>query len=428
LRGAGFDREAAQWGKRNAIANFLPKVEVSSSMTRIDPESERRANASVDFIRGAAGGLGLPPSLLADIRPFAYRDEYSTGLTVMQPIYNGGAEIVGASAADAMSDRSEYGYHDAEQEVLARVQQSYYQVLKAEALLNLTKESAGRSARWLEMTKRRADLGSRTNTDVLRWEVQLAEDQGNIIQAGNALAAARLQLNEVMGVELDREYILEDVLPSDSVPLAVTPALTGPQLASRNYAPLIDAPADESLLAAHPAMRVMQTNLRLAEIDIDRSWVNFKPRVNLLFQYGWERNNSLNLDGFRPWALTLSVSFPIFNGFGDYTNVQMAKARYDGTMEQFESFRRGLLLQATNAQRAVEAARKRIEIARIGMEHAESVLGSVERRYDSGLASNVDMIDAQTAYTSAKTSYVTALYDYHISEVHLGRATGTLTQ
>ncbi len=428
LRSAAFDREATQWGKRNAIGNFLPKVEIMSSVTRIDPESERRANASVDFIKGAAGSLGLPASLLADIRPFAYRDEYNTGLSIVQPIYNGGAEIVGVQAADAMEDRGEYGYRETQQEVVANVQESYFQVLKAQALVELSKESAERTRRWLDMTRRRADLGSRTNTDVLRWEVQLAEDQGTIIQAGNALAAARLQLNEVMGVDLDREYQLEDVLQPDSVSPASTFRSTGPLLASTAGAPLQMSVPDETLLASHPAMRVMQTDLRLAELDIDRSWVNFKPRINLLFQYGWERNNTLTLDGIRPWALTLSVSFPIFNGFSDYTNMQMAKARYDRTAEQVESFRRGLIMQATNAQLALDAARKRIEIAHLGMEHAEHVLGSVGRRYESGLASNVDMIDAQTAYMSAKTSYVTARYEYKISEVRLARATGTVTQ
>ncbi len=121
LRGAAFDRDAATWGTRSAIANYLPKVEISSSVTRIDPESERRANAAVDFIKGAAGSLGIPPSLLSDIRPFAYRDEYNTGLTVRQPIYNGGAEILGIEAAHVVNDRSEYALEDTEQDVIARV-------------------------------------------------------------------------------------------------------------------------------------------------------------------------------------------------------------------------------------------------------------------------------------------------------------------
>jgi outer membrane protein len=427
LRGAAFDRDAADWGTRNAISNYLPKIEISTSLTRIDPESERRANAAVDFIKGAAGSLGIPPSMLSEIRPFAYRDEYNTGVTVQQPIYNGGAEILRIEGANVVDDRSAYSAEDTEQDVIARVKASYYTVLKAQALVALAKESAERTQRWLDLTKRREELGSRTNTDVLRWEVQLAEDRGGIINTENALALARLQLNEVMGVDLSAEYALVDIDTTDAVGIT-SAVVASPQLALVGQAGSLDLGDDDGFIAAHPSMKVMQANLRLSELAIDKSWVNFKPRINLFFQYGWERNGTFALDGFRPWALALSVSFPIFNGFGDYTGLQMAKAEYNKASEQAESFRRGLLLQATNARLTVKATRQRIDIARAGLQHARSVLGSVSRRYDAGAASNVDMIDAQTAYTSAKTNYITAQYDYYISEVQLARTTGTISR
>lgn len=427
LRGAYHDLESAQWGKKNALTSFLPKVEVASSITRIDPETERRANASVDFIKGAAGTLGIPQSLLADIRPFVYRDEYNTSLTLVQPIYNGGAEIVGVRAADALQERSEYSYQDSEQDVVARVKSSYFTVLKAQALVALAKESAERTRRWLEMTRRRAELGSRTQTDVLRFEVQLAEDEGNIVTAENHLASARLQLNEVMGEELGKVYELEEMINTDSLLAATTSTGSIMQFASYQPAPAMPS-INEDFLERHPSMRSMEANLRLADVNIDKSWVNFQPRVNLAFQYGWERNNTFSLDGIKPWAISLSVSFPIFNGFGDYTNLQRAHADFDRTREQVESFRRGLLMQATNAELTLKSTRKRIEIAKIGLQQATDVLNSVARRYDAGNASNVDVIDVQTAYTSAKTNFITAVYDNYIAEIQLARATGSISR
>ncbi len=424
VRGAFHDLDAAQWRKKNALTNFLPKVELSSSITRIDPESERRANAAVDFIKSVGPALGIPTSALTDIRPFAYRDAYSTTLTVVQPIYNGGAEIVGVQAADALQDKAEFSYQDTEQEVIAKVKSAYLTVLKSEELLALARESAERTRRWLDMTRRRESLGSCTKTDVLRFEVQLASDEGNIVNAENGVALARLQLNELMGVDLEKTYTLEKVsFPDKALSGSVSPS--SPQLASLSTLS-VSSTIDQSFLATHPAMRTMEANLRLAESGVDQSWVNFKPRVNLGFQYGWEQNNTLKLDGIRPWALSLSVSWPIFNGFGDYTNLQRSKAEYEGAEEGVERYRRGLLLQATHAQLTVKATTKRIEIARKGLEQAEEVLNSVTRRYDSGAASNVDLIDAQTAYTSAKTDLITASYDNSISEIQFARATGNI--
>jgi len=426
LRATSHGMESAQWEKRNAITNFLPKVELTSEFTRIDPETDRRANASVDFIKSVGPSLGIPPSALADIRPFVYRDAYTTTLQVVQPIYNGGAEILGVRAADAIQDQARYTYEDTEQDVMARVKTSYFTVLKAAELLTLAKESAERTQRWLEMTRRREELGSRTKTDVLRFEVQLAADQGNIVNAENYLAAARLQLNEVMGVDLDKSYTLEPVPMPDSL---IVSSSTKPvfQFASLNTS--VPSPTlDQSFLATHPSMKMMETNLRLADISVDRNWVNFKPRVNLAFQYGWEQNNTLKLDGIRPWALSLVVRWPIFNGFGDYTNLQKSQAEYQRAEENVESFKRGLLMQARNAELNVKATQQRIEIARIGLQQATEVLASVTRRYDAGSASNVDLIDAQTAYSSAKTSYITAVYDNYISNVQLARATGRVSR
>lgn len=426
LRGVSFNLESAHWSKRNAVTNFLPKVEVSSDFTRIDPESDRRANAAVDFIKASAGSLGIPQSALAELRPFAYRESYSTNVTVIQPIYNGGAEIVGLEAANAMQDKNEFAYEDTEQDVVARVKIAYLNVLKSEEFLSLAKESAERTRRWLEMTERRAALGTRTHTDVLRFEVQLAADEGNIINAENLLATGRLQLNEVMGVPLETHYTLQPVSAVESVETSSLVQSKGIQIASLQS---IGFPLelDRSFLDTHPSMRMMEANLRLADANISRAWVNFKPRINLAFQYGWEKNNTLRLDGIRPWALSLSVSLPVFNGFGDYTNLERTKAEYRSAEQQVESFRRTLLVQANSAQLNARATQKRIEIAKKGLEQAEEVLNSVTRRYDLGNASNVDLIDAQTAYNSSKTSYITAVYDNKISQVQLARATGKMT-
>jgi outer membrane protein len=424
LRGATQDLEVAHWGKLNAVSNYLPKVEIASSITKIDAETDARSNAAIDFIKSSAGMLGVPAQFLTNLRPFAYLNTYGTMVQVVQPIYNGGAEALSIRAADAQSDKSEYSFEDAQQDVIARVKMSYYNVLKAEELLNLAQESAARTSRYLESTRRKADVGMRTRTDVQRWEVQQASSEGTLINAQNFVAAARLQLNEVMGVELNKDFVLEKVVNTDSTD--GNTALLAPKL--HQAAPESGQSVTPDLLEMHPSMKIMETNLRLADLGISKSWVNFQPRINLAFQYGWERNNTLALDGYNPWTLALTVSWPIFSGFSDYTNLEKARYEFKRTEAQVEGFKRGLMLQARNAEMNVRAARQRIEAARKGKDQALDVLNSVTRRYETGGASNVDLIDVQTAYTSARTDYITAMYDYYIASVQLARATGTIRQ
>lgn len=423
LRGAGHEVEATKWGKVNAVSNFLPKVDVAAGVTRIDPQTERYANAALDFIQGAGPVLGIPPSAFADMRPFAYRDTYTAQFTVVQPIYNGGAELVGLDAASADRDRSLYAYEDAEQEVIARVKTSYLTVLKVQELVALSHENAQRIRRYLEMAQRRAEAGMRTKTDVMRWEVEYGDAEDKVIRAENALALAHLQLNEAMGVDLHRRFVLARLPVTDT--MFASAAQQPPALAS-----LVDTSPEPqpAFLDRHPSMLMMQSNLDLAGTQVSAAMTNFKPRINLAFQYGWEKNGTVALDGYRPWALALSVSYPIFNGFGDYANVQKAEAELRKTETQVETFRRGLLLQATGAELTLKATRKRAEVAQKAREQAHEVLNSVSRRYETGGASNVDLIDAQTAYTSAQADYITAAYDHAIAEIAYARATGTLTR
>lgn len=424
LRGASQDLAAAHWGKLNAVTNWLPKVEIASSVTKIDPETDARSNAAIDFIRSSAGMLGVPAQFLTNLRPFAYLNTYGTMISVVQPIYNGGAEAVGISAADAQNDKSEYSFEDVQQDVIARVKISYYTVLKAQELVTLAQESSARTARYLESTRHRADVGMRTKTDVQRWEVQQASSEGGLINAQNFLAAAKLQLNDVMGVDLNKEFTLEKIISADSMDQQA--ATLVPKL--HQAFPDAGQTVTPELLEGHPSTKLMETNLRLADLGISKSWVNFKPRINFAFQYGWERNSTIALDGYRPWTMALTVSWPIFSGFSDYTNMQKARYEYKRTEAQVETFKRGLLMQARNAEMSLRAARQRIEIARKGKDQALDVLNSVTRRYENGGASNVDLIDVQTAYTSAKTDYITAVYDYSIASVQLARATGTIRQ
>jgi outer membrane protein TolC len=178
--------------------------------------------------------------------------------------------------------------------VIAHVKISYLNVLKVQELVALARENAARIKHHLEVTRRRADAGQRTHTDVLRWEVEYGNAEDAVIRAENGLQLARLQLNEVMGVELGRSFELEQVPVTDTLALAQAAATEPP-------ADTTALPA-ESILERHPSMGVMRANLDLADAQVSGAWINFKPRLNLAFQYGWEKNGTAKLDGYRPWA------------------------------------------------------------------------------------------------------------------------------
>lgn len=390
---------SASWNLRGAYAGWLPRAEFSSGVTRINDASLRLANAPIDFIKNAAG---LPPELSADIRPFAYKNTYGTSLTVFQPLYNSGLERLGIRSAAAFKKQRGHQLEDTRQEVVSRVRTGYYNALKAAALLQLTQGMEQRTASYLEAARRRAAAGMQTSAEVLRWEVQLAADQGRAIEAENALALATTTLNELMGAALEEEDTLVPPQESEAADSA--------------------AAVPESL-AGHPGLEMARNAVELRRLNLQKERSRFTPQLNLAFSYAWEKDSDLALDGTRSWSTSLLFQFPV-NGLRDYAAVQQARADLRQAQIQAEELERRLRLQARNAALVLRAAHQRLAIARKAVEQAETNLGTMQRRYEQGMAANIDLIDAQTTAYQTHTTLIDATCDLAIARIELERALG----
>jgi TolC family type I secretion outer membrane protein len=399
LRAARQDLEGSKWGLRQAYSNWLPKVEIGSGYTRLDDETVRRANIFVDMGRQ----MGIDPS---DLKPAAYRESYSTNVTVIQPIYNGGAEWSGIRMARAARKISHSALRDTEQETTLRIKQAYFNALKSQERCALAKEATASTEQHLTQVRRRLEVGSGNRADVLRWEVQLAQDQGSVVEAENGLAISKAALNEAMGVALEEAYRLVPVSIGDVEEKA-----------------LPDDPVAPSV-AAHPSVQTMRANVALQQASVRMAQSGFQPKVNMAYNRSWEQDDTIQLDGDKTWSLSVQVNFPIFNSFGDYAGVRKAKAQKRKTEMTAENVEKGILLQATSASLNLTAARTRIKIARKGAEQAEENLRIVQNMYDVGTLSNMDLIDTQLARNGARANLINAVYEYYIAEAELERALG----
>lgn len=410
--GARSGVESAKWGARRAYANWFPKVEMTGGVTRLNDETLRLANAPIDFIRNSPG---IPAEIRDNIRPSVYKDTYSTGFAVVQPIYNGGLERAGIHAARTLQTKARHELQDTEEEVILRTKSAYLSALKAEEMVKLSRETEKRTLAYLESTQRGVQAGTRRTVDVLRWEVQAAQDRENLVQATNGLAMARTALNELMGVDLDACYTLEELKiastesPSDTLPPA-QPAST--------------AGLDPAFLSRHPAALAVGDLVALQATRLESAKSGFKPRANMAFSYSWEKNDTPALDGTSTWSTSLLVSLPVFSSFGDYASIREARADLSRARSTKEEVERQLQMRARNAELAINAALERVAAARKGIEAAQANLETVTRQYDSGVASQITVLDAATAAFSARAALIAAKYDVAIAGAELDRAIG----
>jgi outer membrane protein len=409
LRASRKATRAASWGVKNAYAQFLPRVDFAFNYLRMDLATVDRANIFVDVGRELVKQFA-PNEDPNQIRPNAWHDSYGSSVTVAQPLFTGGALLANLGVAHAQDVTAQANLANTEQDVILNTQKAYYEVLKAQELVNVAKSLVESSDEHLNSARQKVAAGLRSKTEILRWEVQKANAESYIVRAENALEIARPALNQVLGLELDVNY---QVSPVEDVDVQVPP----------EQAQQIDI-----ALRRNPAVDVMRANVDLADAQVKVARSNFTPKVSLAYNYSWEANNTLALDSYKTWTVGIITQFPIFNGFRDYTELQKAHALKNQMKEVQSDFTRGLELQVKQASAGLKAGKKQMVLVEKALALAEENNRVVEKSYDVGLASNLDYLDAQNALNQARWDYVDAKYDYLLAKATLARIMGVLGQ
>ena len=413
LKAQQYETKASRWGQAEAWSNWLPQVSFSTDYTRLDEETVTRSNSFLTLFpifEEIFPGFTYDPNQLPTA---AYQGSYLSSVAVSQALYNGGAEWGGIRAAAASRRLSQYTLEDKRQDVILKTQSAYYNVLKAKELADLMSQSLDFARVNLESAQRRETVGLLSRSDVLRWEVQVADLDNRLLEAQNGLELADLSLKNI--IMLPPEITVEAVALSQEERERLSEEITD------------DSDAPPELADKHPALGIANSVTDLESANLWIAWGGFQPKVNFVWSYSWEQDNDLALDGFTSWAAVLSVRIPLFTGFGNVARVQQAKWRLRKSQMDLRNIRENLSLMYRSAQLKMHGAAKRITSAKKVLEQAHENLGIMQKRYDLGLVSNLELMDVQIAQREANMNYINALYDYLLSKVEVARARGDLT-
>lgn len=406
LRAARQQVKASDYRVKRARRDLFPKADLQLDYARLDAATVRRGNVFVDVGRSLVETFDAgDPN---DIRPNAYDNNFATKLQVVQPIYNGGAQWAAVGMARAQKESDENLLEDTRQETVLKVKQSYFRVLQAHELLALAQRSLEATREHLESARHMLRVGIRSRTNVLRWEVQAATQEGSVLEADGGLANALAALKYVLGLSFDHEL---SVAPYSVEPDSLTTLIS------------------EELRRAklnHPQLKRMLSSVDAAHSAVRMAWAGFQPRLNFVYQLGWERNSTLALDSFSYWNAGLTLSLPLFHSFSNMAHLQENKAEAGRLEELVVETERLVELQVITARTKVRTSLKKYHIALKAAGQARENLKSLDNAYAVGLAANMDVIDGQVVLTEAEAQVIRARYDYWIARAELERALGGL--
>jgi outer membrane protein TolC len=270
----------------------------------------------------------------------------------------------------------------------------------------------------LESARRKADLGILARSDVLRWEVMEADLDNQLIEAQNAMELADLSLKNILMIPPERQVIVTQLTDDERIKLFEEVSKKSVELAGTGQNPLSQS---------HPGLGIATNLVEVESANLWSATGGFQPQVNFTWSYSWEQDDDLDLDGFTSWAAILSVRIPLFSGFGSVARVQQARWRLRKSRLDLRNTEQNLQLANRSAKLKFQSAAKRIRSAQKVLEEADENLEIMQNRYDVGLVSNLQLIDAQVAHREANLNLINALYDYLLAKIETAKAQGILT-
>jgi len=382
---------AAQKGIESATGKHFPRLSLDGSYTR-------RQDA-----------WPYIPAQSATIIPH-FSDEFAHWQIMMTlPIYQGGQIMNGVKLADIRKSIQEENYRLTRNEILANVINTYNKVLQLRELRNASLSSVEALEKQLRNTRLMADVGRVAKVDLLKVEVQLANERQRLLSCEEGLSTSCETLQYLLG---KREPVLStEVMLSDS-------------LVMRDFLPPVFEQAMETGKKNRPEYLLAEKNLQEtaahSKITKGRLLPNIAGFGGYIDQYGFKP-----WYGEANWFAGVNVSIPLFEST-IYSDISRDAILEQKAGQHLRAVQDRLRLDILSALSSIRESRNRVLTSRKATEQAKESFRIEGLRYQSGAGAVVDMLLAQAAYMTAVGNHSQSLFDYNAALVAYRKATGTM--
>jgi outer membrane protein TolC len=386
------EKQIARGEELKSYSAILPTVGLTGNYQRLDMVS----SISLPF--------GSGKITMGDV------DNYTAGLRVTQPIYAGGSIIARLHAGRLFSLLTDQTVRSAAQDLTYAASHAYYDVLLNQHLLEISADAVRSAQAHLESVKQKRQGGVASDFDVLRAEVELSNFQAELIRNKNTINVAKANLLKVMGVSQDSDVTLSDGL---AYALLKVPMEEAVETAYRNRPDLFGR--EFNIKYQKELLKVVQSRYwPIISGYYDKTWSKPDPHNRMLIEWG------------RAWDVGVMATLPIFDGFAREGEVVQQKARLKQARIDLIDAEETTLFELTKAQLSIEDAEEFVDSQRLNLTRAQEGLRLAEVGYKEGTNTQVEMIDAQAALTTARANYYQAIYLHIIAKLDLQKAMGTL--
>lgn len=421
----------AAWEKKVYRANFFPKISGTGMYAYMQKDysftlkggylptyvPDGSGNLALNILQDAAGRPVVGPDGNFVLKEYAFMPDialsfgldhaYTVGGLVEQPLYLGGKIRSAYRMAAIGEEMAELSRKSTRAEVITEADEAYWQYLRLRELVHsaVAYENVVR-----ELVRNLADAhraGMASRNDLLKAQVKLNEAELMLQKARNGETLAGMNLCRVIGVELETSLQVKDSLQE-----GITPGVW----------------QGDSGITARPEYGLLDKNIELKKNQTRLTRADFLPQLGLSASYSWTDGIAFNgeADGMASFMAVASLKVPVFHWNEGRNKVKAMKAEQEMSELQKEDMVQMMRLEEARARFNVEDAVTRVGLTRKSLLQAEENLAVSKNRYEVGMETLTDYMEAQAQWQKAWSDWIDAKTELRMSETRYLRATGRL--
>ncbi|MGP1517312.1 MAG: TolC family protein [Ottowia sp.] len=339
----------------------------------------------------------------------------------------------------------------AEQALIARVAQAYFDVLAAHDSLELARAFKAAVGQQLEAARQSFDAGAATIVDSREAQARHDLARAQEIAAENEWRIAQLALSQITGQPAPDPRPLAQPAPAPEAlaRLLLTPeAAEAPAATAEQNGQQTEQQAEQQAARQadawahlaeqhHPAVAQARLALEVAELEIEKAKAGHLPSVDLQARYGWQRNPDGNPSiHARPFAsyrhgiasAGVAVTIPLFTGFAVQERVRETLALQEQARAELQGAQEAAAQAARSASYQLQSALARLQALLAAEQSSLTALQASQTGYEVGVRINIDVLNAQTQLYQTRRDLAHARYAVLTGALKLRQASGTLTE
>jgi len=377
-----------------AWAILLPNLSMDGSITRNNSET-KMSIPDFENIDPDTGEMPMNEIIMQDL----WGEKF--GFTANMTLFNARSIPLLKNAYDNQDGANFNGRHQ-KNDLLFAVAGAYYQVSSTKKMIEVAEDNLENAHEFLKLSQTRKTVGQATKIDVLRAETEVMNYEKELKNANDSLQLAKTGLSYLIGIK--GEYDISE-------PEAVVP--------------LDDSLESLKQKALKDRLDLKVANLQkiMAERYRTEVWTQWIPVFDVTYNWSWASE-----EGFSgkndSWRLIFGANWSLFDGgyrvadlFEKSSQMRIAKNQADQlSLDIREEVEKGKL--------AVLQQERNVEIAQKQLELAEETHNLVKRQYELGMASSLDVLDASTRLSNAKSGLILEQLRYDIDALQLNKSVG----